>query len=72
MYLYAEPEILWQRIHASRNRPMLQAADPRSRLVELFTLRDPLYREVADHVVESDREAVLRFVRELDGNLHAG
>jgi shikimate kinase len=71
LYLYAEPEILWQRIHNSRNRPMLQAPDPRGRLAELFALRDPLYREVATHVVESDREAVLRFVRTLDGRPHA-
>ena len=27
---------------------MLHAADPRNRLVELYQLRDPLYREVAD------------------------
>jgi hypothetical protein len=30
-------------------------------------LRDPLYRAVASHVIESDREAVIRFVRWLDG-----
>jgi hypothetical protein len=29
-------------------------------------LRDPLYREVADHVIESDRDAVIRFVRWLE------
>ena len=66
LYLHAEPETLWQRLRNSRQRPMLQAADPRNRLVELYQLRDPLYREVADHVIESDREAVIRFVRWLD------
>ena len=45
---------------------LLQAADPRNRLVELYKLRDPLYREVATHVIESDRDAVIRFVRWLD------
>ncbi|HKU87466.1 MAG TPA: shikimate kinase [Casimicrobiaceae bacterium] len=67
LYLHAEPETLWQRLRNSRHRPMLNAADPRNRLVELYRLRDPLYREVASHVVESDREAVIRFVRWLDG-----
>ena len=67
LYLHAEPETLWQRLRNSRHRPMLHAADPRNRLVELYRLRDPLYREVASHVVESDREAVIRFVRWLDG-----
>ena len=66
LYLHAEPETLWQRLRNSRHRPMLHAADPRNRLVELYRLRDPLYREVATHVVESDREAVIRFVRWLD------
>lgn len=66
LYLHAEPETLWQRLRNSRHRPMLHAADPRNRLVELYRLRDPLYREVASHVVESDREAVIRFVRWLD------
>ena len=42
---------------------MLHTADPQGRLAELYALRDPLYREVADHVVESERDGVLRFVR---------
>ena len=66
LYLHAEPETLWQRLRNSRHRPMLRAADPRNRLVKLYQLRDPLYREVADHVIESDRDAVMRFVRWLD------
>ena len=66
LYLHAGPETLWQRLRNSRHRPMLQAADPRNRLVELYQLRDPLYREVASHVIESDRDAVMRFVRWLD------
>jgi len=66
LYLHAEPETLWQRLRNSRHRPMLHADDPRTRLVELYQLRDPLYREVASHVIESDRDAVMRFVRWLD------
>ena len=44
LYLHAEPETLWQRLRNSRQRPMLQADDPRNRLVELYPLRAPLYR----------------------------
>ena len=66
VYLYAAPAVLWQRVQNSRHRPMLQAEDPRARLFELFAQRDPLYREVADHVVPSDREAVIRFIRSLE------
>ena len=66
VYLYAEPEVLWERVRNARHRPMLQAPDPHARLTELFAERDPIYREVADHVVPSDRDAVLRFVRALE------
>ena len=66
LYLHAAPETLWQRLRNSRHRPMLHAADPRNRLVELYQLRDALYREVANHIVEWDRVGVIRFVRWLD------
>jgi shikimate kinase len=63
LYLHADPSVLWERVRHSRNRPLLQAADPRARLADLYAQRDALYREVADHVIESDRDAVLRFAR---------
>jgi shikimate kinase len=66
IYLHARPETLWMRLRHAKHRPMLHAADPRARLAELYTVRDPLYREVADHVIESDRDAVMRFVRVLE------
>jgi shikimate kinase len=66
LYLHARPETLWIRVRHARHRPMLHAADPRARLAELYALRDPLYREVADHVIESDRDTVMRFVRVLE------
>src|SRR4029078_4109122 len=62
VYLYAALETLWQRLRNSRHRPMLQAADPRNRLVELYKLRDPVYREVATHVIEADRGARILFI----------
>ena len=70
IYLHARPETLWLRVRHARHRPMLHAADPRARLAELYAQRDPLYREVADHVVESDRDAVMRFVRTLEAAEH--
>ncbi len=67
IYLHAEPEVLFQRVGHSRHRPMLHGGDPRARLALLYEQRDPLYREVADHVVRSSREEVMRLVRSLEG-----
>ena len=66
IYLHAEPSTLWSRIRHSRNRPLLQTADPLGRLSELYAQRDALYRETADHVVESDRSEVMRLARMFD------
>src|SRR5437764_12168576 len=39
IYLFAQPETLWERVRNARHRPMLQAPDPRVRLFELFSER---------------------------------
>jgi shikimate kinase len=44
---------------------MLKVDDPFARIASLYAERDPLYREVADHVIESERDRVLRFARTL-------
>jgi shikimate kinase len=63
IYLHAEPSTLWARIRHSRNRPLLQTSDPLGRLAELYAQRDALYRETANHVVESERGEVMRLAR---------
>ena len=63
LYLHAEPSTLYGRIRHSRNRPLLETADPLARLGELYRQRDPLYRETATYVVESDRGEVMRLIR---------
>jgi shikimate kinase len=65
LYLHAPPEVLFERVRHGRNRPMLNVADPRARFATLYAERDPLYRSIADHVVESERDRVLRFARSL-------
>jgi shikimate kinase len=65
LYLHASPDTLWERVRHSRNRPMLKVEDPRARIAALYAERDPLYREIADHVIESERDTVMRFARSL-------
>jgi shikimate kinase len=55
VYLNVPPHTLWERTRNDRNRPLLQVADPLLRLRELFSQRDPFYREVADLVVDGSR-----------------
>jgi shikimate kinase len=48
VYLHATPQLLFERTRLDHNRPLLQVADPLKKIEELFAVRDPLYREVAD------------------------
>ena len=65
IYLDAPAELLHQRTSRDRNRPMLYAHDPRTRIDELLAVRDPLYREVADLVVETGRRGSRRVVHDI-------
>lgn len=55
VYLNVPPQTLWERTRNDRNRPLLQVADPLLKLKELYAERDPLYREVADLIIDSSR-----------------
>lgn len=66
LYLYAPPELLYERTRLDSNRPLLQVPDPLARLRELFGLRDPLYREVADIVIESPQGSVGALVKRVE------
>ena len=55
IYLYTPVEIQLQRTYRDRNRPLLQVDDPEKKLRDLLELRDPLYREVAHFVIETNQ-----------------
>jgi shikimate kinase len=58
IYLHALPPVLWQRTRTDKSRPLLQGADPRERLESLYAVRDPLYRDAADLVVDTGRQGI--------------
>lgn len=58
VYLAASIEQLFKRTAKDRNRPLLQTDDPRARLEALMLARDPLYREVADLIVDTDDRSI--------------
>jgi shikimate kinase len=57
IYLHGQPKDLWLRTRNDRTRPLLQTEDPRARLEQMYVQRDPLYREVADLVVDTGRQS---------------
>ena len=62
IYLRSVPEELFRRLRHDTQRPLLQVADPRARLRELYAQRDPLYRETAHFVIETGRPSMQALV----------
>jgi len=65
IYLHTSVDQQLSRTAHDRNRPLLQTPDPRATLEELLAIRDPLYREIADLVIETDGMRVRDVVREI-------
>ena len=69
IYLTAPLDELFARAGRDRNRPLLQTDSPKTRLERLVTERDPLYREVADVVVDTSTQPLGPLVDSLAANL---
>ena len=62
VYLHTQPEDLARRLSRDTQRPLLQVADPRQRLRDLYAVRDPIYREVAGIVVDTAHKSAAMLV----------
>jgi shikimate kinase/3-dehydroquinate synthase len=71
IYLRASIGSILQRTAHDKNRPLLQTADPRAKLEELLAQRDPLYREIADLIIDTGRPNVQSMVQTILDQLAA-
>ena len=51
VYLSSSPHEIARRLQRDTQRPLLQVSNPLQKMLDLFAVRDPLYKEVADFVV---------------------
>ena len=65
VYLYTSVEQQLERTRKGRERPMLENGDREQVLQELMEIRDPMYKEIADLVVETDGRRVQVVAREI-------
>ena len=66
VYLHVAPALLHRRMRNDSKRPLLQVEDRQERLNQLFQQRDPLYREIADLVIDGLGGSVSNLVRNLE------
>ena len=62
IYLHAPLKKLFYRTSRDKNRPLLQTENPREKLRQIVEERDPLYRETADLIVETENRTVHQVV----------
>ncbi len=71
IYLHCSAEQQYSRTSRDRNRPLLQTEDPLERLRGLMAEREPLYRQVADIVVSTEKRGTASVVKEICRRLEA-
>ena len=69
IYLHCSPEQQYTRTARDRSRPLLQTGEPMQKLRDLMHERDPLYRQVADLVISTERRGASAVVKEIRHHL---
>jgi len=69
VYLYTTVAQQLERTQRGRERPLLDNADPRKVLEDFMEIRDPLYREIADLVIETDGRRVKAVAKQIHESL---
>lgn len=65
VYLRANVKQLLRRTSRDTKRPLLNTDDPKKKMEELLKERSPIYEEVADLIVDTDKQSVTRIVDEI-------
>jgi shikimate kinase len=65
VYLYTPVELQLQRTYRDKNRPLLQVDDPEKKLRDLLSARDPLYREIAHYIIETNQGAARELAQKI-------
>ncbi len=65
IYLSCSPEQQYRRTKRDRNRPLLQTEDKMSKLKNLMDEREPLYQEMADLVVSTEKRSANVVAKEI-------
>jgi shikimate kinase len=70
IYLHTSVDQQLRRIAHDKTRPLLQNSNPRQKLEDLMSFRDPLYREVANWTIQTDgcrvRDVVQDIIRHIE------
>lgn len=66
IYLHCSPDQQFERTIHDKARPLIQNDDPKSTLEDLMEIREPLYREIADLVVVTEKRSAASVTKEIN------
>ena len=64
-YLTASTDQLVERTSRDKKRPLLQVENPRQKTIDLLEMRDPIYRESADFIINTDKRSPKMVAQEI-------
>jgi shikimate kinase len=69
-YLSSELKSLLERTHKDKNRPLLHGEEsPKKILKQLLKQRDPLYRDTADHIIDTSHNSIRGVIQAIINSL---
>lgn len=63
--LWADPEVVYQRVKRETHRPLLNVPDPRREIKKILDYRTPIYNRVADFKLDTSKLNVEEAVKEI-------
>jgi shikimate kinase len=58
IYLHSDIKHLLERVGHDKNRPLLQTSNPAETLRKIMQIREPLYRETADIIINTGQQSI--------------
>ncbi|MDF2819642.1 MAG: shikimate dehydrogenase [Clostridiales bacterium] len=65
VYLKVSKDNVIERLERDKKRPLLQVNDREQRIIELLEKRNPIYTNMADHIIDTDNKTVDEIVKEI-------
>ena len=66
IYLRGSVHDLWLRMRNDKHRPLLQNVDIRAKLEQLYTERDPLYRQAATLTFDTGNQPIANILKQIE------
>ena len=65
IYLKSSARKIFNRTYEDKNRPLLQGNDRLSKIEEILNERGPIYKSVANEIIETDNFVVEEIIHEI-------